>query len=257
MESDLPPFEFFVWVVPLVLLTALGAWRCAARKNRTLLPWGLLVAIFWPLFLVILLLPTVQKASKNTSPISLECEACKGVVSTEATVCPHCGHPQKAAIRRRKRGVVERLGILSFILLVILVPLSLVYEGQTSLPPPVSEKLPPGTVDIIDFLVDQRDYIGKVVTVRGCHFGFADVQTVGCLGIKDGSVIGTILLDSQTVERSSLRRMIQNCLKLKLDPDPPCMGDVTGTVYDMMAQLRVPNYPVLGMKNVTVTWAVP
>lgn len=112
----------------------------------------------------------------------------------------------------------------------------------------------PPVVDILDFLVNQRDYLGKAVTIKNCHFVFPSVQSITCAALKDGNSPGEILIDGPTLDRASLRRMINDCSAFILDQGPKCMGSITGTVYDTFAELGVKNYAILGIKNVTVTW---
>jgi hypothetical protein len=104
-------------------------------------------------------------------------------------------------------------------------------------PPPSPAAMPPArgssplvsagplTIELIDFLVDGRDYVGQRVTITGCQFADADTDTVWC---KTRG--GHITAHSPTMERESLRYALRNCAALGFESKQECMGDITGTV---------------------------
>ena len=64
------------------------------------------------------------------------------------------------------------------------------------------------SLDVIDFIVDGPDLIGKKVTVTGCSFGSANSTSVKC-GAPNH--VGTIFIDSPSLDRESLRRALKTC----------------------------------------------
>jgi len=81
------------------------------------------------------------------------------------------------------------------------------------------------SLDSIDFLVDGRDLIGKRVTVTDCKFRSASSTFVVC-GAPNGT--GSIYIDSDSLERESLRRALRTCAGY--EESPQCRGSVTGIV---------------------------
>lgn len=81
-------------------------------------------------------------------------------------------------------------------------------------------------IDIIDFLVDANDLVGKTVTVTGCKFKGADTTSIMC---SAGSR-GNIAIDSNSLtDREDLRRALKSCFDLIANV-PGCEGSVTGIV---------------------------
>jgi hypothetical protein len=98
--------------------------------------------------------------------------------------------------------------------------------------------------------------LGKVITVKGCQFAWSGNDTVACVVVQGGHLSGSVLINGPTLERESLRQALRQCPG---DPDtkgiqPECTGDVTGLVYDVFAELGMPNNPTLGIKNATISW---
>jgi len=89
------------------------------------------------------------------------------------------------------------------------------------------------TIDIIDFLVDGRDLVGKTVTVTGCKFMMASDSVVIC---SAGSP-GNIMLDSKTMAREDLRRALRQCAGLTVPES--CQGSVTGAVTQNSFGIRL------------------
>ena len=81
------------------------------------------------------------------------------------------------------------------------------------------------TLDVIDFLVDGPDLIGKKVTVTGCSFRNADSRSVNC---RAPNYTGNIYIDSKSMERESLRRALKTCAGY--EQHAHCPGSVTGIV---------------------------
>ena len=65
----------------------------ARGKGHSFLLWWLLGAAMFVVFLPFSLM-LKRKLPPNMAP----CPACKGHVSIQATVCPHCGHPLRTQI---------------------------------------------------------------------------------------------------------------------------------------------------------------
>lgn len=80
------------------------------------------------------------------------------------------------------------------------------------------------TVDIIDFLVDGGDLVGKTVTITGCKFAAATASSVLC----SAGTQGNAFIDSKTLDREDLRRALRNCGGFIAPPQ--CIGSVTGQV---------------------------
>lgn len=89
------------------------------------------------------------------------------------------------------------------------------------------------TVDIIDFLVDGADLVGKTVTITGCKFTAATDTSVLC----SAGTQGNAFIDSKTLDREDLRRALRSCGGF-IAP-PPCIGSVTGQVTKGPLGLRL------------------
>ena len=98
------------------------------------------------------------------------------------------------------------------------------------------------TLDVIDFLVDGPDLIGKKVTVTGCSFTNADSTSVNC---RAPNYTGNVFVDSKSMERESLRRASKTCAGY--DQHAHCRGSVTGIVTSGLFG------PRLG--DATIEWA--
>lgn len=116
----------------------------------------------------------------------------------------------------------------------------------------------PPSISLIDFLVDGRNYLGKRITITGCQFTFAAADSITCVAYKITDQFnsqGEVMVDSQSLERGSLRRALHNCFDFNTRPE--CAGDITGMVVDIFTDLGVNNYPILGIKNATIKWSMP
>ncbi len=119
----------------------------------------------------------------------------------------------------------------------------------------------PLSIELIDFLVDGRSYIGKRATIIGCQFSFAAADGVACIAFKIEkdtnfpNALGQVLIAGPSLEKESLRRALRNCSDYNTRQE--CSGDVTGTVFDVFAELGVKDSPILGIKNATIKWVVP
>jgi hypothetical protein len=115
-------------------------------------------------------------------------------------------------------------------------------------------------IEMIDFLVDGRIYIGKRVTITGCQFSLAAADSIACVAFKIAedtkipNAIGQVLIASQSLGKESLRRALRNCSDFNTLRE--CSGDVTGTVFDLFADLHV-NSPTLAINCATIKWAIP
>lgn len=115
-------------------------------------------------------------------------------------------------------------------------------------------------IEMIDFLVDGRNYIGKRITITGCKFSIVSAKTIACVAFKIAedtkipNAIGQVLIASQSLEKESLRRALRNCSDFNTRRE--CSGDVTGTVFDLFADLGV-NSSTLAINCATIKWAIP
>jgi hypothetical protein len=80
------------------------------------------------------------------------------------------------------------------------------------------------TMDVIDFLVDWRGFIGQTVTVTGCSLQQAGDKVVVC---SAGSQ-GMFFIDGNTLSREDLRRALRKCAGFEKGDE--CRVDVTGNV---------------------------
>jgi hypothetical protein len=98
-------------------------------------------------------------------------------------------------------------------------------------------------------------------TIIGCQFSFAAADGVACIAFKIEkdtnfpNALGQVLIAGPSLEKESLRRALRNCSDYNTRQE--CSGDVTGTVFDVFAELGVKDSPILGIKNATIKWAVP
>jgi hypothetical protein len=88
------------------------------------------------------------------------------------------------------------------------------------------------------------------------HGPWSGSDTVACVAVQSGHLAGSVLINGPTLDRESLRRALRQCPG---DPNakgaqPECTGDVTGLVYDVLAELGIPNDPTLGIKNSIISW---
>ena len=79
------------------------------------------------------------------------------------------------------------------------------------------------SIEAIDFALDWKQYIGKVVRVTGAKVGFADVQHTMLL--LPGSMA---TVDLAGVPRDTVKHLIQDCQAF--GDDPSCTVTITGTV---------------------------
>jgi signal peptidase I len=116
-------------------------------------------------------------------------------------------------------------------------------------------------IELIDFLVDGPSYIGKRVPITGCQFSFARADSIACVAFKIAKdtnypdPLGQVLIAGPSLERESLRRALRNCSDYNTRQE--CSGDVTGTVFDVFAELGAKDSTVLGIKCAAIKWVVP
>lgn len=82
----------------------------------------------------------------------------------------------------------------------------------------------PQKMDILDFMVDGKDLVGKTVIVTGCKFKGADTMSVLC----SAGMQGNISIESNTLDKEDFRRALKTCAGLA--SSETCAGSVTGTV---------------------------
>ena len=64
------------------------------------------------------------------------------------------------------------------------------------------------SLDVIHFLVNGPDLIGKKVIATGCDFANADSTFINC---RASNYTGSIYIDSKSMERESLGRALKAC----------------------------------------------
>jgi predicted amidophosphoribosyltransferase len=55
-----------------------------------------------------------------TSPMMTTCAACQSPMSTQANVCPRCGHPNAQALNASKNTKIKMIGLVFLLLFVAL-----------------------------------------------------------------------------------------------------------------------------------------
>jgi hypothetical protein len=99
--------------------------------------------------------------------------------------------------------------------------------------------------EIIDYLVDAKDLVGKRITVTDCSFTNADTTSVTC---ADPNYRFFFNIESDTLDGVSLRRALTTCgpgFKFK---DIQCHGSVTGIVSPGPHDSR-------RLRDATIEWA--
>jgi hypothetical protein len=91
------------------------------------------------------------------------------------------------------------------------------------------------SLDIIDFLVDGQDHIGKTVTITNCRFGMATDSVVLCSAGSPGNVS----IDSKSLQREDLRKALRECSGFTLTTPSACTGSVTGIVEKGLFGLKI------------------
>lgn len=99
----------------------------------------------------------------------------------------------------------------------------------------------------IDFLVDGRTYDGKEVTVRDCTIISALSLSVICAVQNKGNIVGNVMLDGATMDRSSLRRALTECAERK--PVPGCRVDL------VLGRVRATLAGEVWLDNAMIFWA--
>lgn len=80
------------------------------------------------------------------------------------------------------------------------------------------------TMDIIDFLVDQKGLIGQKITITDCKFTAASDNQLLC----SAGMQGNVSIDARSLHREDHRRAMRQCGSFSV-PDS-CAGSVTGSV---------------------------
>ena len=89
-----------IWLSVVTALAALSAAQMARRKRRPVGQWVWCVILASPTLLLLLILPKKPVAEDSARSTIENCEACGGLVSMAAPVCPHCGHPRTKTTKR-------------------------------------------------------------------------------------------------------------------------------------------------------------
>jgi len=95
------------------------------------------------------------------------------------------------------------------------------------------------TLDVVDFLANGRDLVGKTVTVTGCNFTAASR-----LGVLCSTRVASFNIDFQSLDRGDLRRALRRCSGIIALPG--CAGNVTGLVS--------PSSTTVVLKNAKIEW---
>lgn len=82
-------------------------------------------------------------------------------------------------------------------------------------------------VEAFEFGLAINDYDGQTVTVEGCQFAEARLESVYCRIVVGTRSVGGFSIDTEGVERDVLRQVILDCPGAQ---PPGCLGEVTGTL---------------------------
>lgn len=96
------------------------------------------------------------------------------------------------------------------------------------------------TLDVVDFLANGRDLVGKTVTVTGCNFTAAST-----LGVLCSTRVASFTIDFRSLDRGDLHRALRQCSGIIAQPG--CAGNVTGVVS--------PSSTTVVLKNAKIEWA--
>ena len=87
-------------------------------------------------------------------------------------------------------------------------------------------------IDMVDFVVDQKDLVGKRVRLTGCTITGASAVVVLCT-----SEVASIPLEVDTIAREDLRRALRACSGF--DRRQACRAEVEGTVVQKPVGLQL------------------
>lgn len=101
----------------------------------------------------------------------------------------------------------------------------------------------------LDFLVDGKALDGQQVTVKDCTVIGAMSSIVMCSAIRRGNSVGSVILDGDSMDRSALRRALNECSDMR--PAAKCaVAAVTGKVrINRMGDVRI--------DGAAISWAKP
>jgi hypothetical protein len=136
-----------------------------------------------------------------------------------------------------------RLGLLAIV--VAIAALSEVASAQNK---PVYKSL-----DVVDFVREAKDLVGKRVTVTDCTFWGTDIYFIACSEASESFKF--LDIDSGTLERETLRRAWRTCGSIigqASFPKDKCRGSVTGIVSPTEPGGKRPR-----LKDATIEWAQP
>ena len=95
------------------------------------------------------------------------------------------------------------------------------------------------TLDVVDFLANGSDLVGKTVTVTGCNFTAAST-----LGVLCSTRVASFTIDFRSLDRGDLHRALRQCSGIIAQPG--CAGNVTGLVS--------PSSTTVVLKNAKIEW---
>jgi len=95
----------YTTVILYALLSSSAASKTLTRKGRSG-TWRWICLFFPPAYIFLFLLGS-RFRSKKFRPITGECPACVGIVSSDAKSCPHCGHPLKKRKNPYRISIIE------------------------------------------------------------------------------------------------------------------------------------------------------
>lgn len=98
----------------------------------------------------------------------------------------------------------------------------------------------------LDYLVDAKAYGGREVTVRDCTIIGAMASIVMCNVQSRGKSVGNVLLDGDTMDRTSLRRALSRCPDM--EPAPRCR------VALILGKVRINGAGEARLENATIQW---
>jgi hypothetical protein len=91
--------------------------------------------------------------------------------------------------------------------------------------PAIAQTIP--TMGVTEFLLDWKQYEGRVIKVTDCAFSMVGTALVYC-NDKDRPNAFFAIRSGDTLPRDDRKVLLSGC---KVYPTPNCVGDVTGTVF--------------------------
>jgi hypothetical protein len=108
-------------------------------------------------------------------------------------------------------------------------------------------------VDIIDYIVDWKQYVDQTITVTNCGIKSASQLLVAC---SASDARGSIVLNSDTMAREDFRRALRDCSGMAFEVGDECQAAVTGVIHTPQP-VYMPNYKVMDDAHVNWKWPPP